>query len=50
MPDVSESASHDGLVLTDLVRSALTRVIDPEIRKPITELDMVAGASVDDAG
>jgi ATP-binding protein involved in chromosome partitioning len=32
------------------VTAALGRVIDPEIRKPITELGMVAGVDVDDAG
>jgi ATP-binding protein involved in chromosome partitioning len=32
------------------VRQALSRVIDPEIRKPITELDMVGLVSVDDTG
>jgi len=32
------------------VRAALTRVIDPEIRKPITELDMVSGVRIDDDG
>jgi ATP-binding protein involved in chromosome partitioning len=32
------------------VRAALVRVIDPELRRPITELDMVAGVSVDEAG
>lgn len=32
------------------VRSALSRVIDPEIRKPITELDMVGEVTVTDAG
>lgn len=32
------------------VWSALDRVIDPEIRKPITELGMVTGVTVDDAG
>ena len=32
----------------DQVRSALTRVIDPEIRKPITELDMVGAIEVTD--
>ncbi|WP_078714887.1 P-loop NTPase [Agreia bicolorata] len=32
------------------VRQALSRVIDPEIRKPITDLDMVGGVAVDEAG
>jgi len=32
------------------VRAALARVLDPEIRRPITELDMVAGVDVDEAG
>ncbi|HEY5223563.1 MAG TPA: P-loop NTPase [Microbacteriaceae bacterium] len=32
------------------VRAALARVIDPEIRKPITELDMVGSVAVDHAG
>jgi ATP-binding protein involved in chromosome partitioning len=32
------------------ITAALGQVIDPEIRKPITELGMVAGVSVDDAG
>ena len=34
----------------DSIRAALVRVIDPEIRKPITELDMVGEVSVDAAG
>ncbi len=34
----------------DAVRQALARVIDPEIRRPITELDMVGDVSVDAAG
>jgi len=34
----------------DQVLAALARVIDPEIRKPITELDMVSGVTVDPAG
>ncbi|WP_294179341.1 Mrp/NBP35 family ATP-binding protein [uncultured Schumannella sp.] len=33
--------------LTDAVRRALARVQDPEIRRPITDLDMVRGVSVD---
>ncbi|MET3768672.1 ATP-binding protein involved in chromosome partitioning [Marisediminicola sp. UYEF4] len=39
----------DGSV-EDGIRAALVRVIDPEIRKPITELDMVGEVSVDAAG
>lgn len=31
----------------DQVRAALARVVDPEIRRPITELDMVADVAVD---
>ena len=34
----------------DAVRLALSRVIDPEIRRPITELDMVGDISVDATG
>ena len=36
--------------LSDAVFASLTRVIDPEIRRPITELDMIGAISVDDAG
>ncbi|HEY3631770.1 MAG TPA: P-loop NTPase, partial [Jatrophihabitantaceae bacterium] len=36
--------SHDDLI------AALATVLDPEIRKPITELNMVAGAEVDASG
>ena len=32
------------------IHAALTRVIDPEIRRPITELDMIGAISVDDTG
>jgi len=32
------------------VLAALASVIDPEIRRPVTELDMISGVSVDDAG
>ncbi len=39
-----------GIPLERRVRDALTRVIDPEIRKPITELDMVGDVSVSDTG
>lgn len=37
-------------VSADRVREALSRVIDPEIRRPVTELDMIGAVSVDDAG
>lgn len=32
------------------IRAALARVLDPEIRRPITELDMVGDIHVDDVG
>jgi ATP-binding protein involved in chromosome partitioning len=34
----------------DAIRAALAKVIDPELRKPITELKMVKGIAVDDNG
>ncbi|MBK6885900.1 MAG: Mrp/NBP35 family ATP-binding protein [Tetrasphaera sp.] len=34
----------------DAIRTALSRVDDPEIRRPITDLGMVDNVSVDDAG
>jgi ATP-binding protein involved in chromosome partitioning len=37
-------------VTDDALHQALSTVIDPEIRKPITELGMVQSASVDEAG
>ena len=38
-------------VLTESdVRSALSKVIDPEIRKPITDLGMVKGVTIGDGG
>jgi ATP-binding protein involved in chromosome partitioning len=40
MPQVSQDALH----------AALETVIDPEIRKPVTELGMVDAVSVDDSG
>jgi ATP-binding protein involved in chromosome partitioning len=36
--------------LEQQVHDALARVIDPEIRRPIAELDMVGGVSVDETG
>lgn len=37
-------------VTTDELRKVLEKVIDPEINRPITDLDMVRGISVDEAG
>ncbi|MCW2762817.1 MAG: minD 1 [Marmoricola sp.] len=34
----------------DLIQAALARVNDPEIKRPITELDMVESVNVDDTG
>ena len=36
--------------LVEGVRRALGRVLDPEIRKPVTELDMIGDVSVDRGG
>ena len=36
--------------IADSVWTSLGQVLDPEIRKPITDLDMVAGVEVDPAG
>ncbi|AMB57994.1 Mrp/NBP35 family ATP-binding protein [Microterricola viridarii] len=46
----SPNAGNTGAANTDLLLQALARVIDPEIRRPITELDMVGEVSLDDAG
>jgi ATP-binding protein involved in chromosome partitioning len=46
--DASPTDVRDGLA--DRVRRALDAVIDPEIRRPITELDMVGDIRVDAAG
>ena len=35
---------------TDAIRLALSGVLDPEIRKPITELDMIESIDVDPGG
>ncbi|MGA0566533.1 Mrp/NBP35 family ATP-binding protein [Rathayibacter sp. KR2-224] len=48
-PPVAESAPPDS-ARAEGVRAALARVIDPEIRRPITELGMVGDVSVDRAG
>ena len=37
-------------LLNHRIRTALASVIDPELRRPVTELDMIAGVSVDAAG
>ncbi|NUO92372.1 MAG: DUF59 domain-containing protein, partial [Dermatophilaceae bacterium] len=34
----------------DVMLTALSKVNDPEIRKPITELGMVKSVEIDDAG
>lgn len=36
--------------LQNAIRAALGKVIDPELRKPITELNMVKGVAVDESG
>ncbi len=36
--------------LNQRIRESLSRVIDPELRRPVTELDMIGGVSVDEAG
>ena len=36
--------------LEALVRQSLEQVIDPEIRRPVTELDMIGGVTVDETG
>ena len=40
----------DAMPTVELVRDALSKVIDPEIRRPITEIGMVRSIDVDDAG
>jgi ATP-binding protein involved in chromosome partitioning len=49
-PDRPVPDSAQAPQLEDAVGRALSRVIDPEIRKPITELDMVGGVEVDSDG
>jgi len=45
------SGSPDGTApLTDRVRTALASVVDPEIRRPITDLGMVRSVDVHDGG
>ncbi|MDU0314840.1 P-loop NTPase [Phycicoccus sp. M110.8] len=44
------SAPSAAPVTDDALRQALATVIDPEIRKPVTELGMVESCTVDEAG
>jgi ATP-binding protein involved in chromosome partitioning len=46
----TEALEHNPTPLERKVFQALTQVIDPEIRKPITELDMVSWITVTEAG
>jgi ATP-binding protein involved in chromosome partitioning len=45
-----DGVSPTAPVTDDALHQALTTVIDPEIRKPVTELGMVESVTVDDAG
>ncbi|MEU0498698.1 Mrp/NBP35 family ATP-binding protein [Mycobacterium sp. NPDC006124] len=46
---MSPHSSHDSDALESAVRSALSKVVDPELRKPITEVGMVKDVTVDPA-
>ncbi len=46
MPASAESTPTKPDGLDAAVLAALSRVIDPEIRRPITELDMIESVSV----
>ena len=46
----TDSGSADAPVTDDALLQALSTVIDPEIRKPVTELGMVESVTVDTAG
>ncbi|MDY0911270.1 Mrp/NBP35 family ATP-binding protein [Rathayibacter festucae] len=50
MPDAGTTEPVDPAALERAVLAALARVIDPEIRKPITELDMVDSVTVGEDG
>ncbi|MCJ1685693.1 Mrp/NBP35 family ATP-binding protein [Rathayibacter sp. VKM Ac-2927] len=50
MPDDAVTGPADPAALESAVLAALARVIDPEIRKPITELDMVDAVTVGEDG
>lgn len=52
-----ETSRDSGFYTTDFagllnqrIRESLSRVIDPELRRPVTELDMIGAVSVDEAG
>ena len=47
---VSDSGSAAAPVTDDALHQALSTVIDPEIRKPVTELGMVESVTVDAGG
>src|ERR1700758_1450730 len=46
----SHDSSHDTADLSAAIRTALGKVIDPELRRPITELGMVKSVDVDADG
>ena len=48
--DLSDSGSAAAPVTDDALQQALSTVIDPEIRKPVTELGMVESVTVDASG
>ncbi|RIJ54773.1 P-loop NTPase, partial [Clavibacter phaseoli] len=47
---MAAEAAVPGPLTADAVRRALARVVDPEIRRPITELDMVSDVRIEDGG
>lgn len=49
-PPNPEPAVPPGSALTARARQALAAVLDPELRRPITDLDMVAAVTATDAG
>lgn len=49
VPTASDPVGAAAAIERDVMVS-LARVIDPEIRRPVTELDMIAGVTVDAAG
>lgn len=47
---MSPVAERGPEALEAAIRTSLSRVIDPELRRPVTELDMIGGVSVDASG